>query len=74
MVMGGNCIIEYNLRHVIQNTAHRAAVFCILENRLLFRVTFSLIWIKESLAKSERLWRHFEQFVVFDEVDTLLEA
>ena len=30
---------------------------------------FALVGVEVSLAKTKTLWRHFKQFIVFDEVD-----
>ena len=41
---------------------------------LLFCVSLAFVWVKVALAKSETFWCHFEQLVIFNEVDALLKT
>ena len=41
---------------------------------LLFIGALSLVSIEVAFAQTQGLWRHFQQFVVLDEVDALLQA
>ena len=48
--------------------------YVVKSRRLLLGRALSLIGVKVAFAQAQGLWRHFQQLVVLDEVDALLQA
>lgn len=42
--------------------------------RVLLASALAFVGVKVALTKPQALWRNFEQLIIFDEVNTLLEA